>query len=130
MYKYQLTQGVSFLFKDRTVGSEYYKPHTVTIHLSSDSADNLLSAVSELRNNLDGVLLISEDDPDLDTIRKVYEFGGVFECVILSVPHTMISASALGDVENGDWLSHELRTYFSEFEFPEKNQGVEIFVVK
>lgn len=130
MYKHTLTQEVTFLFKDRTVNSEYFKPHTVRLSISSDSAQNLISCTTELNRSLDGALLISEDDPEIDKIRKTYALGGIFECIMLSIPHTMISASAIGDLENGDWLTHELRNYFNDFEFPEKNYGLEIFVVK
>lgn len=102
-------KGFKFILNDSN-GDGYYRPQSVDIFLTytpqSDGADVV---ITELIDNLNGGLIISQTDENFDYMMDIYK-NGVFDCIAVSADSTELT------VENLDWLEREFITYLKSSE--------------
>lgn len=120
--KHSRIEEVTFIFKDRYKGKDYFTPQQFWLRISSDSEQNVRECVNELVNELDGSLLVSYDDPQLADVKKIHDVGGLLNCVIVDTECTEIGNHPHSAAADDHWLRNELVSYFEGFKFPDDSK--------
>jgi hypothetical protein len=102
-------KGFKFILNDAN-GDGYYRPQSVDIFLTyTQHNDSAELVITELIDNLNGGLIISQTDENFNYMMDIYK-NGVFDCIAVSADSAELT------VENLAWLEREFISYLKSSE--------------